>query len=64
MWLAREIRGALYLHYEKPVKVGNLYWKSSGDRVPIDFRLFKNVHFDDAEPTEIVVKLKIKTICG
>ena len=63
-WLARDERGDLYLYNEEPHK-DNKYpewligFDNEGKYIEIDTELFPQVKWEDKEPTEVELTIKI-----
>ena len=59
MWVARDKNGRLYMHDAKPAKFSRVWADMNlGTKYcPLSSDLFPSVKWEDAEPTEVVLKL-------
>ena len=63
MWVARDKNGKLWLHLSesKPYRDGDDMWLNDEGRYhQLDSSTFPNVKWDDEEPTEVELQLRIK----
>ena len=63
MWIARDKNGKLWLHLSesKPYRNGDDVWlNDEGKYHQLNSSTFPNVKWDDEEPTEVELQLKIK----
>lgn len=66
MWVARDKNGMLWLYISKPKRY-KISWQvdtsgflTENDCLELDSSLFPNVKWEDKEPTEVELQLKIK----
>lgn len=62
MWVARDKNGKLWLHLSEsePYRDGDVWLINEGMYHQLDSSVFPNVKWEDEEPTEVELKLKIK----
>lgn len=60
-WIARDMDSSIWLYFNKPVKT-HVLWRTgnSDDILRLNNPDFPNVKWEDEEPTEVEITIKVK----